>query len=139
MSMIRLFRPLVTGGGALVLLLLVAPASFGQFSCEECCDGCHWWNCPPQYKYCMEGPPRICVKCACPKPVCCPANAPNWGYFQTCWRPYPWPPDWSHCYGTPPASQIVPPFASAGAIHAMPPAGELPSDLPGPKTLKPGL
>jgi hypothetical protein len=111
MSMMRLIRPHGRAGGALVLLLVMTQASFGQVVCNDNC--CNRWNCPPPYRYCQEGPPKIKIICGCPKPVCCPADAPNWGYFQKCWRPYAWPPDWSYCYGVPPAAQIVPPMADA--------------------------
>src|SRR5262249_15074712 len=46
-------------------------------------------------------------KCACPKPVCDPCNLPHYGYFATCWRPWPWPHDWSHC-PVPPPGALVP-------------------------------
>jgi hypothetical protein len=57
----------------------------------------------------MERPPCIKFRCGCPKPVCCPSEAPNWGYFQNCWRPWMWPPDYSHCPVPPPgALSMVP-------------------------------
>jgi hypothetical protein len=132
MSRIRFHRRLAAVGGALTLLLALAPASFGQESCGDNC--CNWLHCPPFYKYCAEGPPRICVKCACPKPVCCPSGAPNWGYYPTQWRPFPWPQDCSYGYGNPPAAQMVPPFAHTMPLHDVPP-----SQLPPPKTLGSGL
>jgi hypothetical protein len=145
MSMFRLIHPLAAAGGALALLLVLTPASFGQCqggcsgscsgSCSapcSCAEHCNRWDCPPCYRYCQEGPPRIRVICGCPKPVCCPADAPNWGYFQTCWRPWPWGPDFSHCYGVPPAAQILPPFS--GDIRTMPGALEpAPGEMPAPK------
>jgi hypothetical protein len=125
MSIKHWLRKLKTASSTLVLLLAWAPSSFAQQAClgQPCCapadcsckPGCNVWNCPPPYKYCMESPPCICVICACPKPVCCPADAPNWGYFQTCWRPYPWGPNWSHCYGVPPAAQVALPVAGMPA------------------------
>jgi hypothetical protein len=115
-----------------VLTLLSMPsASFAQVcggqECSTCQTSCNWWDCPPKFKYCAEGPPKICVMCACPKPVCCPSDTPNWGYFPRCWRPWPWAPNWSHCYGTPPASQIVPPMSYIGNDPASTPNSQLPT------------
>jgi hypothetical protein len=142
MAMIRLIGHLAKAGGPLALLLAFTPASFGQASFgQACCNDtcCNRWNCPPPYKHCQEGPPRICIICGCPKPVCCPSEAPNWGYYQTCWRPYAWPPNWSHCYGVPPASQIVPPLASSPALmgsHDEPPGQiQMPRVLPVPSVV----
>jgi hypothetical protein len=109
------------------LLLAAVPAGFAQDCCNNCVQ-CQRFDCPPCYKWCHEGGPRIWVQCGCPKPVCCPSNAPNWGYFPTCWRPWPWPPDWSHCYGNPPAAQIVPPMADARMLP--PESGPTPGQLP---------
>ena len=74
--------------------------------CEDCC--CQRLHCPPPLHHCMERPPCIKFMCGCPRPVCNPCNAPNWGYFQPCWVPWPWPPDWSHCPVPPPATMVVP-------------------------------
>ena len=40
---------------------------------------------------CYEGPPHICFQKGCPRPICDPCVNPNWGYFETCWNPWPWP------------------------------------------------
>ena len=74
-------------------------------SSVHCCQKHH---CPPPLKHCLERPPRIHYQHGCPKPICCPCDQPNWGYFQTCWTPWPWPPDWSHCPVTPPAAFVQP-------------------------------
>src|SRR5947207_14793921 len=100
MLVTRNVRRLSAAGSALALLLVAAPASFGQAmlgqpNCgsagcgqQGCCEQhCQMFCCPPAYKHCQERPPRICIQCGCPKPVCCPSDAPNWGYFQTCWPP----------------------------------------------------
>ena len=108
-------RRLARASSALALLLAFGPACFaqqaslGQPCCtpQPCGPSCSIWCCPPSYKYCVEGPPNICLSCGCPKPVCCPCDLPNWGYFQTCWRPSPWGPNCSYCYGpTPPAAAV---------------------------------
>ena len=118
-------RKVRTLAAAILALLSLTPAGLAQQcgqSCQSCqpCQSCNLWDCPPWYKHCAEGGPKICVKCACPKDVCCPSDAPNWGYFPRCWRPWPWAPSWSHCYGVPPASQLVPPMAEAEVPGALP-------------------
>jgi len=101
MFVTRNVRRLAAAGSAVALLLLATPASFGQAvlgqpgcgpagcgpancgtaNCGQCEAPCQHWCCPPPYHHCMERPPRICIECGCPKPVCCPSDAPNWGYF----------------------------------------------------------
>ena len=71
---------------------------------ESCCPCTH---CPPGLYHCTEGRPCIKFKKGCPRPICNPCNRPNWGYFQPCWVPWPWPPDWSHCPVQPPAATVV--------------------------------
>jgi hypothetical protein len=148
MFMKRLLRRLRAPSSALALLAAWAPASFGQATLGQPCCGqaqccptsCNWWCCPPPLKYCAEGPPCIYVCCGCPKPVCCPSDAPNWGYFPTVWRPSPWAPNWSYCYGVPPAAQVVVPLANAGgAVHSMPlqPGADLPGQPSGPRASLP--
>ena len=63
----------------------------GQGSCGSCGKEC----CPPWYKHYFERAPKLCFKKACPKPICDPCSLEHYGYFQTCWAPYPFPPDWS--------------------------------------------
>ncbi len=88
----------------LALFYAVAPA-FGE-DCE--CYHCQKFHCPPKFRHCMEGKPRIKFECGCPRPICNPCNHPNWGYYETCWTPWPWPRDYSHCPVNPPAA-VVPP------------------------------
>jgi hypothetical protein len=64
--------------------------------------------CPPWFCHIQEGPPRLKIKRGCPRPVCDPCNLPHFGYFQTCWSPWPYPDNWNHC-PTPTASQMLPP------------------------------
>lgn len=65
-------------------------------------DHCTCEKCPPPYVHCQEGPPCIKFKCSCPKPVCNPCNLRSWGYYENCWHPWPYPPNWSHCRDLPP-------------------------------------
>jgi hypothetical protein len=76
---------------AAAILLGFAPPTFGEgwLSCRQ--------KCPPPFVHCQEGPPRLRFKCACPKPVCDPCNLDHYGYYQTCWRPWSFPPDARHC------------------------------------------
>jgi hypothetical protein len=64
--------------------------------------------CPPKFLHIQEGPPRLKYKHGCPRPVCDPCHLPHYGYFQTCWAPWPYPDDWGHC-PTPTSSQMLPP------------------------------
>jgi hypothetical protein len=40
--------------------------------------------------------------------VCDPCTLEHFGYYATCWAPWPYPPDWSHC-PTPPPGAVLPP------------------------------
>ncbi len=119
---------LLTAAIAVLALASVAQAS-GPFS-KSHTTHCHWLFCPPGLKHCQEGPPHIHIKCACPRPICSPCEQPNFGYYQSCWTPWPFPPDWSHCPMPVPAATVAPaPLAPA------------PSLLPPPRTMsmRPGL
>jgi len=113
----------------LALLLGVQGTVFGQD-----CGGtaCHRHHCPPPFKHCQLGPPCICVKKGCPLPVCPPGcDTPNWGYYQPCWRPWPWPPDWSHCGYPVPSGMVgpcpqVPLVPGALSIQSTPGQQQLP-------------
>src|SRR4051812_39074805 len=103
---------------AAVLLSVVVLAGLGglaraQQGCPSCGGGICLpevprSHCPPPYCHIQEGPPHIHYKCGCPAPVCNPCDLPHYGYFQPCWRPWPYPPDWSHCPEVPPAALINP-------------------------------
>src|SRR5262249_1026174 len=79
-------------------------------------DGC-WEKCPPPYVHCFEGPPRIKFKHACPKPVCGPCEIQHYGYYPTCWRPFPWPPDYT-CCPTPQPGHLLPGMPMVGPVLA---------------------
>lgn len=99
-------------------LLLTAGLGFAQAPCARggpvlstrgsSCYHCQRIHCPPPLRWCQERPIHIHFQHGCPRPVCDPCHMPNWGYWQTCWSPWPWPPDWSHCPVPPPAAQVVP-------------------------------
>ncbi len=121
----------------------------GAMDCGSCCQSHH---CPPHFKICQEGPPRLCWQHGCAHPVANPCDLPHWGFFETCWSPYPWPTDWSHCPTPPPAAFVglhggrVPGFQTLPAPNMLPPAnppgGRNPEELPRPNPLParpPGL
>ncbi len=123
----------------LALLLGVQGTVFGQDCCGPSCQRHH---CPPPFKHCMEGPPRICIKKGCPRPVCPPGcDTPNWGYYQPCWRPWPWPPDWSHCPYPVPAGAVGPCPQGAMVPGSLSIPGDAGHSLPAPRRLEtnPGL
>jgi hypothetical protein len=114
-----------------------APCGIVQTSYSEvggnCGFSCPHHHCPPAYKHCVEGPPHLRFKCGCPLPVCPPdCNTPNWGYYQPCWNPWPWPPDWSHCPVPPPASQVIP---GNEIILPIAPRGQPQQELPPPRKM----
>ena len=73
---------------------------------------CH---CPPPLRWCSEQAPCIKFKCACPRPVCDPCDLQHYGVFATCWHPWPFQPNWSHCQSPPPGAVLptpaYPPYA----------------------------
>ena len=120
--MIRQVRAVGMWTGAGILLALAAgpvlAQGCGAGGCEGggcasgggSCGACATRPCPPPYKYHYEGPPCIIWKKGCPRPICDPCNLEHFGYYQTCWSPWPYPPDWSHC-PTPPPGAVLPPPA----------------------------
>ncbi len=108
--------------GVLGVVLLAGPALLGAgpARAEDCCSH----HCPPPYVHCMERPPCIKFKCACPRPVCPPCDSPFFGYYPTCWRCFPG--NWSNCpERNPPWVAVAPgvyPPGSAAPGATMPPA-----------------
>lgn len=58
-------------------------------------------------------PPHVKYKCVCPKKICpcCPLE--NFGYYPTCWHPWPFPPNYGHC-PVPPAAAMAPMIVPGG-------------------------
>jgi hypothetical protein len=83
-------------------------------------QNCHS-HCPPAYRHIVEGPPNIHFKHGCPKPICSPCTHERWGYYETCWRRWPWPPNWSHCPVPPPGAYfdgtLGAPTGHPGSLH----------------------
>jgi hypothetical protein len=91
MLLSRIVKTMGVTGAASFALLACCPMGYGGVL--EALG----FHCPPPYKHCQEGPPRLCFKTVCPRPVCGPCDLKHFGYFQNCWMPYPYAPDWSHC------------------------------------------
>ena len=81
-------------------------ATCPTFSIYSCAPHCQSHHCPPAYKHCYEGPPHIHWHRGCPHPVGNPCEMPHWGYFEACWTPWPYAPNWSHCPTLPPAAYV---------------------------------
>ena len=99
-------------------------ASCGVSFGVPCGVGCESHHCPPAFKYRYEGPPRIHWHHGCPHPVCNPCDLPHWGFYETCWHPWPFPPNWTHCPSPPPAAYVT-----------LNPYGNMPPPV---RTLQPG-
>jgi hypothetical protein len=85
-------------------------------------------------------------KKGCPRPVCDPCTLEHAGYYAACWKPWPYPPDWSHCPVPPPSALVAPPGPPVRAVVPIVPAARGPtgplengSDLPPPRALDEGL
>jgi hypothetical protein len=113
---------------SLVLFLapcLVLTALGGAARADDCL------HCPKTVFY-RPKPPHIKFKCVCPRPISSCDALENFGYYQTCWHAWPFPPNYSHC-------PILPTIATApSAPNATPAPLE---QLPPPKTVpsKPSL
>ncbi len=133
---IGLLGILALAGG---LVVVVGPASAGGWGlglgswgwglfggCKE--------HCPPPYTHCSEGPPRLHFKRRCPRPVCPPCQIQHYGYYQPCWRPWPFPPDFRHCPAPVPAAHVPPAQPAFAHAYGTPSAQEDDgSRLPTPK------
>jgi hypothetical protein len=95
-------------------------------------DGCcSWWSrfqAGSLKSHCMttHGPCLHC-KWACVKSICDPYCLEHFGYYPTCWQPWPFPPDYRHCY----ALCMAPPLGAPAAMPApsgtgASPAGPMP-------------
>ncbi len=109
----------------------------GSCATGNCATGnCGWWGhcCCPKYCFPLEKAPRIKFKCVCPKPVCEPCDLAGYGYYATCWHPWPYPPNCGYCPAPAPGGMED----AAGPMIGGPPGpaspGASPDDtLPAPK------
>ena len=116
---------LATAAGLLLLASRPARAAEGTFGggdpgagCASCAAsgavGCATGTCgprhpcPPPFCHVSEGPPCLKFKHGCPRPVCDPCKLEHFGYYPTCWSPWPYGPYWYHC-PYPTASAMLPP------------------------------
>ncbi len=91
MSQTRISRALVLSLAVwLAVAGLALPARAG-----DCC--CPPGICCPVTTFCIVRQPCIKWKCTCPKPICDPCNLDHYGYYPTCWHPWPFPPDYTCC------------------------------------------
>ena len=97
--------------GIAAILGVTLPAGSWAQSCAPCAiaapscgQSCQWLHCPPGLKHCQEGPPCIHWHCGCPHPICNPCDLPHFGYWETCWYPWPHPP--TACPTPTPASMV---------------------------------
>jgi hypothetical protein len=128
---------------ALTFVLAFQQVALGQDCDAGCGANCPHHHCPPPFRHCTESPPCIKFKCGCPKPVCPPScDTPNWGYFEPCWRPWPWQRTFAHCPCATPAafaSTCAPEYCTVPGAHgpgAPAPDGE---PLPPPRKVDPNL
>lgn len=116
------------------LALLLAPclmfsALSGPAAAAECL------HCP-KTTFCRPLEPRIRYKSVCPKPICDPCSMENYGYYPTCWHPWPFPPNYGHCE-VPPTTMTAPPCCGPNCIGA---AAPTPLNVPpGVLAARPGL
>ncbi len=83
----------------LVLTAVSRPAGAGECHC-------------PTTVFCRPKEPRIKYKNVCPKPICPACEMENYGFYPTCWHPWPFPPNYAHCEGpaiAPPPGAALPP------------------------------
>jgi hypothetical protein len=105
-------------------------------------DGCAWcglfhFGCSsPTITYTRTT--HFNYKCICPKPVCDPCNLEHYGYYPTCWHPWPFPQDYRHCQSpnaacgsaSPVGAGTTPAGAGTTPLGPMPPASD---QLPEPR------
>lgn len=133
--MVRLFRsPLALGALALLLLLGLAQPH-AQAQVPPCG---HKILCPP-FIAPTPKPPRTMYKWVCPPLISNSAQMEHYGYYSSCWRPWPEPADLSHC-PCPPGAVLPPPppprpSADRQADEELPP----PTPLPKGEEKKPNL
>ncbi|HEY7424304.1 MAG TPA: hypothetical protein VH682_08765 [Gemmataceae bacterium] len=106
----------------LVLTIRSLPATAGEYL-----------HCPKTV-FCKPRCPNIKYRCVCPKPVCSCGGLENFGYYATCWQPWPFPPDYSHC-PVPPPIVVAAPSRSTPSPSTPKEAPESTEQLPSPKEM----
>jgi hypothetical protein len=108
----------LTASLALLLVPCWLVTTLERASAGECC------NCPT-YVFCRPKPPKIKYQCVCPKPLCPGCQFEHFGYYPTCWRSWPYPPDYSYC-PVPPTIATAP-CGPTGAPNSGPQLEQLPT------------
>lgn len=101
-------------------LLLANPALRADHGCAPCAAGCKM-RCPPPHCHYSEGPPNLKFKKACPRPVCDPCNLEHYGYYATCWQPWAFDANYSHCVAPHTGTMLPPPASPPYAPRMIPP------------------
>jgi hypothetical protein len=65
-----------------------------------------WQHCCPKTCFTREKSPCINFRCICLKPICQPCVLEGFGYYPTCWRPWPFPPNYCPCPVPPPGALV---------------------------------
>jgi hypothetical protein len=68
--------------------------------CGSICAVCQIFHCPPPLVHRAPNPPKVKIKCTCPKLACDPCHLDptgNYGYTPTRWRPWTAEPNYAHC------------------------------------------
>ncbi len=90
---------------------------------ERACTAaaCRPWWCCLKYCFTLEKPPQVRYKTICSKPVCAPCDIEGNGYYPTCWRRWPYPPNSSYCPTPPPGAPVGPPPHVGAGNEELPP------------------
>lgn len=88
----------------------------------------------PKTVFCRPKAPCIKYKCVCPKPICPCGELENFGYYPTCWRAWPFPPNYSHC-PYPPTIATAPCSPTGVPAQAQAPAPTAADQLPAPSQM----
>lgn len=82
----------------------------------------------PKTVFCRPKAPCIKYKRVCSKPICPCCLMENFGYYPTCWHPWPFPPNYCHC-PVPPTIATAPcsPMGVPAAADQLPPPALMPS------------
>lgn len=117
--MVRLLRFAQALGYLTPLLFLVldqsqAQAEFTIFGRAFCCPKTYFH--PPRV-------PKIRFLWICPPVTCDPSELEHYGVYPSCWRPFPYPADHSHC-PCPQGCVLPPSMLAPGSVLPQGPAPE---------------
>lgn len=81
---------------------------FGSlFNAGQCCAPTHGCG---KYIFCTPRPPHLKFPSVCGNGVCNPCTWDHYGYYNTCWAQWGFPPDYGHC-PTPQLAAHVPGYS----------------------------